>query len=420
MTKTRNRPIVAIIPARGGSKSIPRKNIKTLGGAPLIAYSIAAGLQAQKVDRVIVSTDDEEIAAIARNWGADVPFLRPAALADDHVTDLPVFEHALSWLDENEDYHPAIVIQLRPTSPLRPPDCVDNAITILHSDTLATSVRGVVLSGQNPYKMWKFSADGYMRPLLDEGLVEPYNLPRQQLPTTYWQTGHIDAIRADTITQTYSMSGEHIRPLLLDPRYAIDIDTQQDWERAEWRLSGLTIPIVRPVSLKHGSLADIELLVLDFDGVMTDNRVWVNADGGEMIAANRGDGMGISQVRKSGLEVVVLSRETNPVVSARCRKLGIACQQGVMNKAPALHALMNEYELTPNQVAYVGNDINDIECLDSVGVAVAVADAHPKVLSHANIILSTNGGHGAVREFCDMILAHKGLRPTLEEPADDT
>ena len=116
--------IMALIPARGGSKGIPRKNIRNFNGFPLIAWSIAAGLQAESVTRTIVSTDDAEIAEVARQWGADTPFLRPAEFAQDKTTDLPVYQHALQWLAENENYKPDVVIQLRPTSPIRPRDCV--------------------------------------------------------------------------------------------------------------------------------------------------------------------------------------------------------------------------------------------------------------------------------------------------------
>ena len=114
--------ILAIIPARGGSKSIPRKNIRPLAGHPLIAYSIAAGRQSRLVTRTIVSTDDEEIAAVARQYGAETPFLRPAEFAQDNTTDFPVFTHALGWLKEHEGYQPDIIVQLRPTSPIRPPE----------------------------------------------------------------------------------------------------------------------------------------------------------------------------------------------------------------------------------------------------------------------------------------------------------
>ena len=139
--------ILALIPARGGSKGIPRKNIRSFAGFPLIAWSIAAGLQARSISRLIVSTDDEEIAEVAREYGAEVPFLRPRELAQDRTTDLPVFEHALKWLETIESYKPSIVVQLRPTSPIRPVDCVDGAVRILVKHDNADSVRGVVPAG---------------------------------------------------------------------------------------------------------------------------------------------------------------------------------------------------------------------------------------------------------------------------------
>lgn len=242
--------VLALIPARGGSKSIPRKNINPLGGVPLIAYSIAAGLQAAHVERTIVSTDDAEIAQVARDWGAEVPFVRPEELAQDDTPDLPVFQHALRWLAEQQGYQPDIVIQLRPTSPFRPPECVDQAVQILWDDPQADCVRGVVPSGQNPFKMWRFEPNSYMQPLLHEGYREPYNMPRQALPPTYWQTGHIDAIRASTILVKNSMTGERFLPLILDPRYTVDIDDPKDWDLAEWQLAHLELPVVRPANPK--------------------------------------------------------------------------------------------------------------------------------------------------------------------------
>lgn len=238
--------VLAIVPARGGSKSIPRKNVQLLGGVPLIAYSVAAARQARTVTRVIVSTDDEEIAAVAKCWGAQVPFLRPSELAQDDTLDLPVFEHALWWLQEHEGYRPQIVVQLRPTSPFRPPDCVDRAVETLQNQPAADSVRGVVLSGQNPYKMWRVATEGALQPLLADEFAEPYNMPRQQLPPTFWQTGHVDAIRSATILDQHSMTGKTIYPLVLDPAYTVDIDTILDLERAEWTLGRGHLDLVRP------------------------------------------------------------------------------------------------------------------------------------------------------------------------------
>ncbi len=240
---------LALIPARGGSKSIPRKNIRPFAGHPLIAYSIAAGLAAETVTRVVVSTDDEEIAAIARRYGAETPFLRPAELSQDNTPDLPVFQHALRWLAEKEGYYPEIVVQLRPTSPFRRVRHIDEAVHILAKHPEADSARTVCIPFQNPFKMWRIDPDGFMHPLIpDVEMVkpasdgahtgasrrwEPYNMPRQALPDVYWQTGYVDVAWADTILTKDSMTGERILPLVIDPSEWIDIDSPDDWRRAE-------------------------------------------------------------------------------------------------------------------------------------------------------------------------------------------
>ena len=237
--------VVAIVPARGGSKSLPRKNLRLLGGPPLVAYSIAAGLDAEGVDRVIVSTDDEEIREVALHYGAEVPFLRPSSLALDTTTDWPVFAHALSWLDQEEDSRPGIFVQLRPTSPLRPPGLVDEGIRLLRANERADSLRAVTPPAQNPYKMWRIE-EGFLRPILGDTMTEPYNLPRQSLPPTYWQTGHLDIARYRTLAQGRSMTGEWILPLVVDPAYAIDIDTLAQWAMAEAILGEGRLPLVHP------------------------------------------------------------------------------------------------------------------------------------------------------------------------------
>jgi CMP-N-acetylneuraminic acid synthetase len=230
--------ILALIPARGGSKGIPRKNIRLFSGYPLIAYSIAAALQAEQVNRVVVSTDDEEIAEVARQFGAETPFLRPGELAADATMDLPVFQHALNWLGELEGYHPEIVLHLHPTSPVRPPGCLDKAIQLLLNHPEADCVRSVVHPGQSPYKMWHIDEpSGRLVPLLSiEGIAEPYNTPRQLLPPVYLQTGHVNAVRPQAILGG-SMTGNIILPIVIDPQYEVDLDTLADWQRGEWLLS---------------------------------------------------------------------------------------------------------------------------------------------------------------------------------------
>ncbi|MFZ5879874.1 MAG: cytidylyltransferase domain-containing protein [Chloroflexota bacterium] len=399
--------VLALIPARGGSKGIPRKNIRSFAGWPLIAWSIAAAQQSKYVTRIIVSTDDEEIAAVARECGAETPFLRPAEFAQDKSTDLPVFEHALGWLAEHEGYHPEVVVQLRPTSPVRPRGLIDDAIQILLDHPDADCVRGVVPSGQNPFKMWRFDDPKQpMKPLLTvDGLAEPYNAPRQILPPTYWQTGHIDAIRVSTILERHTLTGDVIYPLVIDSKYTVDIDTLPDWAKYEALVySGLEM--VSPGKARRPMPASVKMVVTDFDGVITDGRVWVNGDGVETVAASRADSMRIRQMRAAGIEVMILSSEVDNVVSARARKMGIQAihGMGLDGKGEVLKNILAEKNLNAAEVVYLGNDFNDLPCFEVAGWAVAVADAYPEVLRAADYVLKTNGGFGALRELCDLIL----------------
>ena len=398
--------VLAIIPARGGSKGIPLKNIRPFAGQPLIAYSIAAGLQANTVTRVIVTTDDEEIAEVARGCGAETPFLRPPELAQDRTLDLPVFQHALNWLAQYEGYHPDVVVHLRPTTPVRPPDLVDRSVSRLLAHPEADSVRGITPARQNPFKMWLMDGeDKPIRPLTTvSGIDEPYNSPRQILPTAYTHTGLIDIIRPATILELNSMSGRTILPILFDPAYDADLDTPEDWIYAEQRVLHDRLKMVWPGKPPRGMPETVRLLVLDFDGVLTDNRVWVDQDGREMVAANRSDSLGISRLRQAGVETVVISMETNPVVAARCRKMNIPWIQGENDKATVLNKLLRERNVDASEVVFLGNDVNDLPCFPMVGWAVAVADAIPEVARQADFVLGRPGGYAAVRELCDMLV----------------
>jgi YrbI family 3-deoxy-D-manno-octulosonate 8-phosphate phosphatase len=146
------------------------------------------------------------------------------------------------------------------------------------------------------------------------------------------------------------------------------------------------------------------LLVLDFDGVLTDNRVYVNDRGEEWVCCSRGDSLGLAMLKKAGLEVVVLSTETHGVVAKRCEKLGLACVSGCGDKGPALEAMTAERGLASGQVAYMGNDMNDRECMEAAGVSIAPADAHPAILRIADLTTPQKGGRGAVRQVADWIL----------------
>jgi N-acylneuraminate cytidylyltransferase len=269
----------------------------------------------------------------------------------------------------------------------------------------AHSVRGVVPAGQNPHKMWRIEANGKMRNLLDvEGIPEPYNAPRQKLPEVYWQTGHIDVIRPDVILEMGSMSGESILPVQIDPVYTVDIDNLSDWARYEWIVREAELDLVHPGTQPRPWPEKVSLVVFDFDGVMTDNRVWVSEDGKESVAANRADGMGVEMLLSAGFRAVIISTEPNPVVDARANKIGVPYFNGVGDKPTTLTAYLEKEGIPASETIYVGNDVNDQACFPLVAFALVVADAHPDVRRKADLILSRPGGFGAVREVCDMLI----------------
>lgn len=223
-----------IVPARGGSKGIPRKNLQLLGGKPLVAHAVATGLAARSVDRVLCSTDDVQIAEAARAAGAEVPFLRPADLAADNSEDLPVFVHALEWLDAHDGWRPDIIVNLRPTSPLRLPSHVDAAIALLLR-TGAASVKAISLARQHPHKMWLREPDGLMAPFLKTPfrLERGPDVPRAQLEDVYWQNGVVDVTRRTVILDQRRMIGDPVAGLVTEPADSIDIDTPLDLQLAQ-------------------------------------------------------------------------------------------------------------------------------------------------------------------------------------------
>jgi N-acylneuraminate cytidylyltransferase len=230
--------VLAVVPARGGSKGVPRKNLQLLGGKPLVAHAVQAALAARCVTRVLCTTDDPEIADVARAAGAEVPFLRPAELARDSSEDWPVFMHALNWLDTHEDWRPDIVVNLRPTSPLRRPGHVDAAIQLLLSSG-ADSVKAVCLARQHPHKMWLRRSDGGIEPFLKTPfrLARGPDVPRAELDDVYWQNGVVDVTRREVILEQGVMIGRHVAGLVTEPADSIDVDTLLDLQLAELLLA---------------------------------------------------------------------------------------------------------------------------------------------------------------------------------------
>lgn len=225
--------VLAVIPARSGSKSIKDKNIRMIDGKPMLAYSIEHGLKTQYIDRVIVSTDSEKYAEIAKKYGAEVPFIRPAEYAADTSLDIDVFKHALSYLKEKEDYIPDIVVQLRPTYPIRNIQDIENMIRYLIEHPDVDSVRCVAPAKEIPYKMWFMDANGILEPVIKD-ISECYNMPRQQLPKVYYQNACIDVFRTSVVMEKNSMTGDVIAGYYMDENF--DIDTDEDFIKAKQKI----------------------------------------------------------------------------------------------------------------------------------------------------------------------------------------
>jgi YrbI family 3-deoxy-D-manno-octulosonate 8-phosphate phosphatase len=382
--------VLAIIPARGGSVGIPRKNVRPLGGRPLIAWSIAHARRSPSVTRVVVSTDDAEIAAVSRRHGAEV-VERPAALATATASSESALRHALDTLRAREGYAPDLVVFLQCTSPLRRPDDVEAAIETLRRE----EADSLFSCGPSHGFLWRREAHG-PRPLSYDPAARPR---RQDAPEDVVENGSIYLFRPWVLRETGSRLGGRIATYPMPLRDSFQVDEPEDLALLEALLASRA-PARRPTA----ALAEVELLLLDFDGVLTDDRVRVDQHGTEAVTCHRGDGWGIARLREAGVSVEVVSTETNPVVAARCAKLSIPCRQGVRDKRRLVAGRIAEAGLAPAQVAFVGNDVNDLGALELVGVPVAVADATAAARAAAIWVTERRGGDGAVREVADAIL----------------
>ena len=387
--------VLAIIPARGGSKGIPRKNLQLLAGRPLIAHTVQNALKASSVNRVVVSTDDKEIASVARKYGAEV-VLRPADISDDKASSEAALLHSLDHLKKEEGYEPDLVVFLQCTSPLTLPEDIDGTVGALLSENADCAL------AVSPFYhfLWERDESGRAVGLNHDKRSRPL---RQEQQAQYLETGAVYVMRTEGFKkEKHRFFGK--TALYIMPRERCwEIDEPADVAIAEVlfrkQQEGLRLQLLPdPVSA----------LVLDFDGVFTDNGVIVSEDGQESVTCSRSDGLGLSQIKQANIPIMVLSTEENPVVAARCNKLGLEYLQGSQDKRAALLDWLGRHTVNAAQVVYVGNDINDLPCMELAGCSVAVKDAHPNVLRAAHIVLSNPGGGGAIREICDLIIAKKG------------
>jgi N-acylneuraminate cytidylyltransferase len=286
------------------------------------------------------------------------------------------------------------LVFLQCTSPLTEAEDIDGTIQLL-LDRAADSACSVA---RFHYFLWRSleaqSAEGINHD-------KRVRLRRQDREPEFLETGAVYVMRAAGFRAArHRFFGKTV--LYETPAERVcEIDEPIDLQLAELRLRARGLDKAANMSLLPNKVA---ALVLDFDGVLTDNRVSVDQDGRESVFCSRADGLGLELLRNAGLPLLVLSKEQDPVVAARCRKLRVRCEQGVEAKLPALLAYCAELGVAPEHVVYVGNDINDLECLRAVGCGAAVADAHPEALRAAKLVLSAHGGAGAVRELCDLIL----------------
>lgn len=362
--------LFAYIPATGPAPHLA----EPLAGIPALAHSILRFRLAQPAAALAVETADPALAAIARQFDAGVitPVPGEAGMRFSPAT--------LAWLAGQGAVDGDVVVRLNPDFPLWPVHLIETA-----AGMLATGSAGLVLLGR-PIEggVWETETGGTA-----SRKTVPVRQCFQEVP----------ALAATSFS--VARQGDDGAAAFLPVDAA-----------ASWRLSdsiergAIAAVLAADPSLRVQVWPDrLDLIVFDFDGVMTDNRVHVDQDGRESVACNRADGWGLARLREKGIPMMVLSTEENPVVAARCAKLRLDCHQGVADKARYLREFVAKSGLDLRHVAFVGNDVNDLGCLRVVGLPVAVADSHPDVLKVARLVLGRKGGDAAVREFCDVVLA---------------
>ncbi|MGW7634964.1 cytidylyltransferase domain-containing protein [Streptomyces decoyicus] len=415
--------VVAVIPARGGSKGVPAKNLAAVGGVPLVARAVRECRAARLVTDVVVSTDDAGIAAAARGAGA-VVVRRPGDIAGDTATSEAAVLHAMDAYEAEHHTRVDAVLLVQCTSPFLVREDIDSVAAAVVEGGADSALTVAPFHGF----VWRDAADDAdVSPAPAErpvGATVPAQ-PTATAPATLTTTGgygvnHDKSFRPrrqdrpQDLLETgaaYAMEAAGFRAgghrffgrtelVRTDPARVLEIDDPHDLARARALAPLLDAP--RPGALP--TLDDIDAVVLDFDGTQTDDRVLIDADGREIVAVHRGDGLGIAALRKAELKLLILSTETNPVVAARARKLRVPVLHGIDRKDLALKQWCEEAGIAPERVLYVGNDVNDLPCFDLVGWPVAVAGAHDVVRGAARAVTATPGGSGAIREIAAWLL----------------
>ncbi|MEU0639027.1 acylneuraminate cytidylyltransferase [Streptomyces albidoflavus] len=396
--------VLAVIPARGGSKGVPGKNLAEVGGVPLVARAVHACRTARLVSEVLVSTDDPAIAEAARAAGATT-VERPAPLSGDTATSEAAVLHALDTDEARHGRLADVVLLVQCTSPFLTADDVDG-VTAAVLEGADTAVTVAPFHGF----LWRDLATG-ATPSSGHGVNHDaaHRPRRQDRPEDLLETGAAYAMRGDGFRAVRHRFFGRTALVRTDPARVLEIDDPHDLARAR-ALAPLLDRNEAPGARRPGP-GDVDAVVLDFDGTQTDDTVQIDAEGRERVSVHRGDGLGIAALRDAGIPLLILSTEQNPVVTARARKLRIPVLHGVDRKDEALKQWCDEQGVDPARVLYAGNDANDLPCFALAGWPVAVASAHEPVRRAARAVTTAPGGRGAVREIASWLLG-----PDLKSP----
>lgn len=380
----------AIIPARGGSKGVPGKNLRQIGGVPLVGRTTSAAAAAARISSVYVSSDDDAILAAGARYGA-APIRRPADLSSDTASSEDAILHAITELERGGD-DAEIIVFLQCTSPFTTSDEID-AVVAAFDDP---AINAAFTASEDHGFLWRVDETGAAR-----GVNHDETTPRQRrqdLPSQYLENGAVYAFRKSVFVKKRT---RFCPPIVLIKSNApkVEIDTEEDLALCR------RLATVQPLSHDlQRRLSKIKIFITDFDGVHTDDRVIVWEDGREGVMCSRADGMGVERLRKSGMRVVIVSKETNKVVAARAAKMNVEVFHGQENKVSIVDRLLAEAGVEWGELAFMGNDVNDIACMEKAGFAIAPADARAEAKAAASWITAALGGKGAVREAAELLL----------------
>lgn len=374
--------IVALVPLRAGSKSIPLKNIKPIAGKPLCAWIIEAACAAIGPSNVYVSTESKKIADVINDLDMGVNILeRPDGLASDTATTESVMLH----FAENVEFDTLITLQA--TSPLTTASDIQKALsrfTEKKYDSLVTGVRT---------KRFFWAEDG--KALNYDPLDRPL---RQEMDGWIMENGAFYITKKEILERYKCRLGGGIGVYEMAPETAVEIDEPEDWASVERQL------IERKRSAVRDQLKKIKLLAVDVDGTLTDAGMYYSASGEELKKFNTRDAQGLALIRTKGIEVAIITKENSPIVTARAKKLNIDnCHIGIDDKISCLRSICSRLKIDLENTAYIGDDVSDLECMRSAGFTACPSDAAETIKNISHYICKNAGGAGAVREICDLL-----------------